>query len=94
MPPSQPPDTPVRLARLRREFASLYPGLDAGSWYPAASVAAFFRAWLMRHPDRNPGTGPLRGLDTTHFEFRGGVPREAPWLAGQSPDERQLPAVD
>jgi hypothetical protein len=81
--------TPVRLARLRPEFASRYAGLDAGPWYPAASVAAYFRAWLVRHPDRQRGTDPLRGLDTRHFEFQGGVPREAPWLAGQSPDERQ-----
>ena len=86
-------DTPVRLARLRPEFATHYAGLDAGAWYPAASVAAYFRAWLVRHPDRHRGAGPLRGLDTSHFDFRGGVPREAPWLAGQSPDERQVPEV-
>jgi hypothetical protein len=54
------PDTPVRLVRLRPEFARLYAGLDAGAWYPAASV----------------------------------VPREAPWLPGQSPEERQLPGGD
>lgn len=84
-------DTPLRLARLRPEFAAHYAGLDAGAWYPAASVAAYFRAWLVRHPDRKQGTGPLRGLDTSHFDFRGGVPREAPWLAGQSRDERQVP---
>ena len=82
-------ETPLRLARLRPEFAAQYAGLDAGAWYPAASVAAYFRAWLVRHPDRKQGAGPLRGLDTSHFDFRGGVPREAPWLAGQSPDERR-----
>ncbi len=88
------PDTPVRLVRLRPEFARLYAGLDAGAWYPAASVAAYFQAWLVRHPDRQRGTGPLRGLDPAHFEFRGGVPREAPWLPGQSPEERELPGGD
>ena len=81
-------DSSVRLARLRPEFASLYPGLDPGSWYPAASVAAYFRSWLSRHPDRRQAE-PLRGLDTAHFDFRGGQPREAPWLSGRSADERQ-----
>lgn len=87
---SRPPeaDPAVRLARLRPEFAALYAGLDAGSWYPAASVAAYFRAWLTRHPDRRRAE-PLRGLDTAHFDFRGGVPREAPWLPGLSTDERE-----
>ena len=88
-----PPETPLRFARLRREFAALYAGLDAGAWYPAASVAAYFRAWLVRHPDRQRGIGPLRGLDTAHFEFRGGVPRESPWMAGQSADDRQPPVA-
>ena len=81
-------DPALRLARLRPEFAAHYPGLDAGSWYPAASVAAYFRAWLTRHPDRRLAE-PLRGLDTGHFDFRGGVPREAPWLPGHSADERE-----
>ncbi len=81
-------ETPMRLARLRPEFAGLYAGLDAGAWYPAASVAAYFRAWLLRHPDRTEGRAPLRGLETAHFEFRGGVPREAPWLPGESADDR------
>jgi hypothetical protein len=89
VPVSQPPDPTVRLVRLRAEFASLYPGLDPGPWYPAASVAAYFRAWLARHPGPRRASGPLRGLYTMHFEFRGGVPRDAPWLAGDSPDERE-----
>lgn len=80
---------PMRLARLKPEYASRYAGLDAGAWYPAASLAAYFRSWMLRHPA--PGSGSLRGLETAHFEFKGGVPREPPWLAEQSPDERQTP---
>jgi hypothetical protein len=87
-----PGEPPVRLARLRREFADLYPGLDAGAWYPAGSVAAYFRSWLSRHPDRRHGSGALRGLETAHFDFRGGAPREAPWLPGESADERRSAA--
>jgi hypothetical protein len=33
---------PVRLARLKPEYASRYAGLDAGAWYPAASLAAYY----------------------------------------------------
>lgn len=87
------PDTPMRLARLRPEFASVYTGLDAGAWYPAASVAAYFTAWLVRHPDRQRTGEPLRGLETAHFDFRGGEPREPPWLPGQSPDARRRPSA-
>ena len=82
---------PVRLARLKPEYASRYAGLDAGAWYPAASLAAYFQSWMLRHPDPGQGPGSLRGLETAHFEFKGGVPREPPWLAEQSSDERQVP---
>jgi hypothetical protein len=91
--PASSAEPPRRLARLRPEFADLYAGLDAGTWYPAASVAAYFRSWLTRHPDRRPGSGPLRGLETGHFDFRGGTPREPPWLPGESTDERRSPAT-
>ena len=84
--------SPARLARLRPEYAELYGGLDPGAWYPAASLAAYFRAWLVRHPGPLWAGRPLRGLETAHFEFRGGVPREAPWISGQAPEERQAPA--
>ena len=88
LPGAPTPETLVRFARLRPEFASLYAGLDAGAWYPADSLADYFRAWLVRHPGRRPGATSMRGLETAHFEFRGGVPREAPWLPGQSSDDR------
>ena len=86
-------EPPMRLARLRPEFADLYGGLDAGAWDPAASVAAYFRSWLTRHPDRRSKSAPLRGLETAHFDFRGGTPREPPWLPGESSDERRVPAT-
>jgi hypothetical protein len=81
-------DPSLRLARLKREHAALYPGLDAGVWYPAGSVADYYLAWLIRHP--GPATGSrARVLDASHFEFRGGVPRGAPWVDGQTPDRRR-----
>ena len=88
LPGAPTPETLVRFARLRPEFAALYAGLDPGAWYPADSLADYFRAWLVRHPGLQPGGTSMRGLETAHFEFRGGVPREAPWLPGHSPDDR------
>ncbi|MEZ0334393.1 MAG: hypothetical protein ACAI18_10315 [Gemmatimonadales bacterium] len=81
-------DPAARLARLRREHAALYPGLDAGVWYPAKSVADYFLAWLVRHPGADAAKR-ARVLEAQHFEFRGGVPREAPWVQGHSPDDRR-----
>jgi hypothetical protein len=90
VPPPVQPGSPVRHARLRPEYAALYSGLDPGAGYPAASLAAYFRSWLSRHPGPQHRGAPLRGLETAHFEFRGGVPRETPWISGQSADERQM----
>jgi hypothetical protein len=80
-------DPALRLARLRKEHAALYPGLDAGVWYPAGSVADYFLAWLVRHP--GPDQTRARVLDARHFEFRGGSPREAPWVDSLGADERR-----
>ncbi len=85
-------DSSLRMARLKQEHAPSYPGLDAGVWYPAGRVAEYYLAWLIRHPGP-AARGRARVLDASHFEFRGGVPREAPWSEGRRPDERRgLPA--
>lgn len=62
---------PQREARLKPEFAEIYPGLEAGVWYPAATVAQYF---LSRPADVPSATTELtdRVLDERHFEFRGG----------------------
>ena len=62
--------TAAREARLRPEFAALYPGLGAGEWAPAAVVADRVLAQaLLRASD-----GSIRGrvLLEAHFEFRHG----------------------
>jgi hypothetical protein len=66
-----------REARLRPEYASRYPGIQAGVWEPAAVLC-----------DRVLASGLLRGspvgwrdrtLPPEHFEFRGeGVKGERP----------------
>jgi hypothetical protein len=64
----------VREARVRPEYAHLYPMLDPGSWGPAAAIAEKVAATrLLQLAD----TYVLhdRVLTDAHFEFRGGTPR-------------------
>jgi hypothetical protein len=67
----------MREARLRPEFADLYPTLTPGQWEPAARVAeaVLARLLLLEISD-----GPLqeRVLTEEHFEFRGETPDGAP----------------
>jgi hypothetical protein len=61
---------PIREARLKPEFASEYPGLEPGVWYPAATIAEF----LLTQQSTLGGPEAARALATEHFEFRGGSP--------------------
>jgi hypothetical protein len=73
----------MREARLRPEFAHLYPNLIPGQWEPAARVAeaVLARLLLLEITD-----APLqdRVLNEEHFEFRGETPDGAPRAAGGS----------
>jgi hypothetical protein len=68
--------SPQREAKLKPEFAEIYPGLQAGIWYPAARVAEYFLARLAQVPSATTELAD-RVLDERHFEFRGGPPAEA-----------------
>jgi hypothetical protein len=85
----------MREARLRPEFADLYPTLTPGQWEPAARVAEVVLARLLL---LQISEAPLqdRLLDERHFEFRGetpdGNPRQPPGIrvgdtAADSPEE-------
>jgi hypothetical protein len=63
-------DIPTREARLRPEFADLYPGVDPDVWYTAATLAEHLLARFIRH-DLSDRTLPPRVMDSKHFEFRG-----------------------
>ena len=62
-----------REARLKPEFAELYPPLDPGQWLSAAVASARMLLWQTRQR----GTSGLgqRTLDPLHFDFRGGSSR-------------------
>lgn len=59
-----------RQARLRAEYAELYPGLQPGVWFAATSVSEL----LIARARTRRGTRDFaqRSLDPRHFEFRGG----------------------
>ena len=77
---------PVREARLRPEFAELYPGVEPDLWYRAATIAEHMLARLV-HQDAV--RLPPRILDPRHFEFRGSdslPPGPRPTLGARSTD--------
>jgi hypothetical protein len=67
----------MREARLKAEFADLYPSLTPGQWEPAARVAEAVLARLLLMEITE---APIqdRILKEEHFEFRGETPDGAP----------------
>jgi hypothetical protein len=59
----------IREARLRAEFAALYPGVDPDTWYTAATLAEHLLGRIVRGGGEIPAAP--RVLDPEHFEFRG-----------------------
>lgn len=75
----------MREARLRPEFAHLYPGLTPGRWEPASRIAEAVLANVLLH--EIGGDAPLQDrLDEAHFEFRGGTEPERSSRAGRKSD--------
>jgi hypothetical protein len=63
-----------REARLRQEFAHLYPMLQSGPWESAAATADRVAATRLLQLD-DAYVLHDRVLTDAHFEFRGGLPR-------------------
>jgi [ribosomal protein S18]-alanine N-acetyltransferase len=76
-PSGQKVGSSMREARLRPEFADLYPTLTPGQWEPAARVAEVVLARLLL---LEISEAPLRDrvLNEEHFEFRGETPDGTP----------------
>ena len=75
----------MREARLRPEFAALYPGLTPGQWEPAARIAeAVLANVFLREIGDAPQ--PDTRLNEAHFEFRGGTESTRPARADRASD--------
>jgi hypothetical protein len=69
-----------REARLRAEFAPLYPGVEPGTWHDAAGLAEQMLTEHLLRP--SPGYGlSERVLAKEHFDFRGGNHGTRPRIA-------------
>ncbi len=76
----------MRKARLRPEFAHLYPGLIPGQWEPAARIAEVVLAqFLLQQIAETPSQD--RALNEAHFEFRGGVEPPRPNIRRRAADQ-------
>jgi hypothetical protein len=67
----------VREARLRPEWADLYPGIRPDVWQVAAELVPHVLRYRLRGEQRWEFT--RRILVDEHFEFRGGRPRDSTW---------------
>jgi hypothetical protein len=75
--------TAPREARLRAQFADLYPGIEPGAWYSAAWLSA---RQLARNQCDGVASSIAQVLDERHFEFRGGRPRRLDRSAAGEPE--------
>jgi hypothetical protein len=81
-------DPPGRQARLRAEYASLYPSLQPGIWVDADDLA---EQMLTEHLLR-PSPGFMlssRIIPEEHFDFRGGEPPGLPRNARTRRSDRE-----
>ena len=63
------PPKPVREARLRPEFAHLYPGIRPGEWTPARTLSDLVLSRVIDDPPPDDGLRH-RVLTPDHFDFR------------------------
>lgn len=80
-------DAPVREGRLLPEHAALYPGIPAGVWMPAATLAKHLLQGMVAPGGTEPRIN-ARLLDDAHFEFRGGAPQSRAVRNSRSTDLR------
>lgn len=66
----------IREARLRPEYAALYPGVQPDVWLPATTIGQQLLLWHLTAPATPRGE---RLMADGHFEFRGGRSRTGPW---------------
>jgi hypothetical protein len=67
----------IREARLKPEYASFYPGVQAGVWIAASAIGQQLLLWHLTAPATPQGE---RLISEEHFEFRGGQKRVGSWI--------------
>lgn len=82
--PAKPAQTRGREARLRPDFAYLYPGIDSGAWTPVETLINRVVSLLYGDPANSGRITGARLLREDHFEFRGASPRPEGWPSGQT----------
>jgi len=73
-----------RQARLRPEFATLYPGVPPNEWRPIGELLDCVAAARLRGGRRSGELLQGRPLDDRHFEFRGAGERPAGFGSARS----------
>lgn len=73
-----------REARLRPEFARLYPGLDPGAWIPVEKLLRQVTDLIHQDQSRSGVITGDRLLHDEHFEYRGASPRPTGLPAGST----------
>jgi hypothetical protein len=67
----------IREARLKPEYASVYPGVPPGVWMPASEIGQQLLLWHLTAAATPQGE---RLISDEHFEFRGGQKRVGSWI--------------
>jgi hypothetical protein len=82
--PAKPAEVRGREARLKTEFAYLYPGLESTDWTPVETRINQVVTLLYGDPANAGRITGARLLREDHFEFRGSSPRPEGWHSGLS----------
>lgn len=77
-------DARGREARLRTDFAHLYPGIETDRWFPVEALINRIVTMLYGDPNQSGVITGSRLLREDHFEFRGASPRPEGWPEGLS----------
>jgi hypothetical protein len=82
--PAKPAHARGREARLKSDFAYLYPGLESTAWTPVEILINRVVTLLYGDADNAGRITGARLLREDHFEFRGSSPRPEGWPADLS----------
>lgn len=64
-----------REARLRKEHAEFYPGVEPGIWIPVEKLLRYVTDLIHRDPSKSGIITGRRLLREEHFDYRGATPR-------------------